>query len=150
MGDVLQEVSTIPLFADIDAQQRERLLKFALVEEFDPGRTLFGEGSMMGQIMYVVLSGEVDISKRDEKSQSVHLATLHRSAFFGEMSLFENEKRSATAKVKTKARLLVLTKSNFDRMMMSDPEIANKMLLVFIRTLVDRLRSTSDQVVHHG
>jgi CRP/FNR family transcriptional regulator, cyclic AMP receptor protein len=150
MADVLQEVSTIPLFHGIDEQQRERLLKFALVEEFEPGRTLFSEGSALGQIMYVVLSGEVDILKRDEKSQQVHLATLTRNAFFGEMSLFEQEKRSATAKVKTTARLLVLTKSNFDRMMMSDPGIANKMLLAFIRTLVDRLRSTSDQVVGHG
>jgi len=69
----------------------------------------------------------------------VVLGALKRGAFF------ENAKRWATAEVKTKARLLVLRKSNFDRVMTSDPAMANKVLLAFIRTVSERPLQTSAQ-----
>jgi hypothetical protein len=52
---------------------------------------------------------------------------------------------SAEAEVKTKARLLVLRKSNFDRVMTSDPAMANKTPLVSIRTVSERPLQTSAQ-----
>jgi CRP/FNR family transcriptional regulator, cyclic AMP receptor protein len=139
-----QLVWTIPLFADVAVEEREKLLQYALVDEFVEGHVLFHEGAIVGQHMYVILSGEVEILKKDKAGKDTVLATLRRSHFFGEMSLIEQEKRSATARVKTKATILVITRTNFDLMMKAAPAIANKMLLVFVKTLSHRLRNTSD------
>ena len=145
MPTLAQEVWTIPLFQDIPVEEREKLLKYAMVQDYPDGHVLFHEGSIVGQHMYVVLSGEVEILKRDKAGKNTVLASLRRGSFFGEMSLFEKERRSAQARVKGAARLLIVTNVNFDQMMKSDPIIANKMLLVFVKTLSERLRSTSDK-----
>jgi CRP/FNR family transcriptional regulator, cyclic AMP receptor protein len=139
-----QQVWTIPLFADVAEEDREKLLQFALVDEFAEEHVLFHESAIVGQHMYVILSGEVEILKKDKSGKDTVLALLRRGHFFGEMSLIEQEKRSATARVKTKASILVITRTNFDLMMKAAPAIANKMLLVFVKTLSQRLRNTSD------
>ena len=98
MSDIAQQVASIPLFSEISAEQRERLLSQCILDEFDPGRVVVHEGSIVGQVMYVILSGEVDILKRDHEGTEIHLTTLRRGAFFGEMSLFEQEKTLGEAR----------------------------------------------------
>ncbi|MDP6124238.1 MAG: cyclic nucleotide-binding domain-containing protein [Candidatus Latescibacteria bacterium] len=114
-----------------------------MVEEFETDVTLFTEGKRVGQVMYVVLSGAVEILKRDKAGNNGPLTTLRQNAFFDEMSLFEHQERSATARIKESGEFLVVTKVAFDRMMKNDPAIVNQMLLVFIRTFSQWLRPTS-------
>jgi len=146
MTEISEEITNIPLFKEISEEELSRILKAALVDDFQPGRVLFNEGSIVGHVMYVILKGEVEILKQDQEGKRVLLANLEQGEFFGEMSLFDNQKRSATARVKTPTRLLMLTKTTFDKLMSSDPTVVNKLLLVFIRTLSQRLRQTDDQV----
>ncbi len=151
MPEPADQIAAMPLFREISAEERDRILKAALVDEFPPGRVLFNEGSVVGHVMYLILSGEVEILKRDPGGNQVLLATLKRGEFFGEMSLFDNQKRSATARVKLPTRLLMLTKTSFDKLMSSDPAVVNRFLLVFIQTLSERLRRTNNQVAAlHG
>ena len=146
MTEISEEITNIPLFKEISEEELSRILKAALVDDFQPGRVLFNEGSIVGHVMYVILKGEVEILKRDREGNRVLLANLDQGEFFGEMSLFDNQKRSATARVKTPTRLLMLTKTTFDKLMSSDPTVVNRLLLVFIRTLFQRLRQTDEQV----
>ncbi len=146
MPELSVETANIPLFEGISDDELNRILKAALVDEFPSGRVLFNEGSIVGHVMYVIISGEVEILRRNPGGNDVILATLKQGEFFGEMSLFDNQKRSATARVKSPARLLMLTKTTFDKLISSDPTVVNRLLLIFIRTLSERLRRTNEQV----
>jgi len=146
MSELAQQVEGIPLFADISPAARTRLLRHTVVEEAEPGRVLIEEGSTVGAEMYVILSGEVDVLKRDRTGGEILLATLGRGAFFGEMSLFEEERRSATVRVRTPARVLVITRDALDRIMASTPRAANRLLLIFIQTLSHRLRQANERL----
>jgi CRP-like cAMP-binding protein len=86
------------------------------------GEIIFSEGEP-GDEMYVVLSGQVEISVQQE-SKSIVLGQVDEGDFFGEMSLLEGMPRSGTAKAVGITQLVALEKESFRQLMVSDSELA--------------------------
>lgn len=141
--------NTIPIFQGISQEEMDQIIKYAFIKTFDTGYVLFRENLIVGQIMYVVLSGSVEITKKDNTGKESTIAVLGPGACIGEMSLFEQEKRSASALIKDRAELLVMPKYNFDRMLQSRPNETIKILLNFIKVMSQRLRDTTQKLVAH-
>jgi len=137
----------IPIFQGISQEEMDQIIKYAFIKTFDTGYVLFRENLIVGQIMYVVLSGSVEITKKDSSGKENTIAVLGPGACIGEMSLFEQEKRSASAIIKERAELLVMPKYNFDRMLQSRPNETIKILLNFIKVMSQRLRDTTAKLV---
>lgn len=108
--------------------------------DFEPGTVLFREGDA-GEEMYVIQSGEVEIS-RMIGDQSQTLAILPAGEFFGEMAIVNDRPRSATAVVKSRARLLVIDSHTFEAMLRGKTEIAVRM----IKALAGRLERANQQI----
>ncbi|MBV8757693.1 MAG: Crp/Fnr family transcriptional regulator [Deltaproteobacteria bacterium] len=109
-------------------------------KDFAPGTVLFEEGQP-GDYMYVVQAGEVEIRRQVGETERV-LAVLKAGDFLGEMAILNARPRSATAVVKTKARLVVIEGKTFEAMLRARPEIA----LRIIKMLALRLESSNQQV----
>lgn len=137
----------IPIFNGISQEEMDQIVKYAFIKTFEPGYVLFRENLIVGQIMYVVLSGSVEITKKDPSGKESAIAVLGPGACIGEMSLFEQEKRSASAIIKERAELLVMPKYNFDRMLQSRPNETIKILLNFIKVMSQRLRDTTSKFI---
>lgn len=116
----------------------EALDRFA--HDFAPGTVLFEEGQP-GDYMYVVQHGEIEIRRQVGESERV-LAVLQPGEFFGEIAILNGRPRSATAVVKTAARLLVIEGTTFEAMLRARPEIA----LRIIKALATRLESANQHV----
>lgn len=108
--------------------------------DFQPGTVLFEEGQP-GDYMYVVQAGEVEIRRQVGETQRV-LAVLLAGEFFGEMAILNGRPRSATAVVRTDARLLVIEGKTFEAMLRARPEIA----LRIIKTIAARLESANQHI----
>lgn len=104
------------------------------------GMVIFKEGDA-GNEMYIIHSGAVNISKRAQKSEQV-LATLTDGEFFGEMSVFTEQERSATATVIKESTILRLNKKAFDYMVENNVDFAINM----IRKLCERLRRADQHI----
>src|SRR5678815_6004445 len=91
--------------------------------------------------MYVVQSGEVEIRRLVGETERV-IAVLPAGEFFGEMAILNGRPRSATAVVRTRARLIVIEGKTFEAMLRARPEIALRM----IRSLATRLESANQHV----
>lgn len=139
--------TNIPIFEGISQEEYEQIIKYAFVKGFEPNYVLFRENLIVGQIMYVILSGKVELSKKNVSGEDEVFMTLGPGALLGEMSLFEQQKRSASAVVKEYSELLVMPKYNFDRMLKSRPTEAIKILLNFIKILSQRLRETTNRMM---
>ncbi len=139
--------TNIPIFEGLSPEEVERIVKYAFIKSFEPGYVLFRENLIVGQIMYVILSGKVDLAKKNAAGEDVVFLTLGPGALLGEMSLFEQQKRSASAIVREYSELLVMPKYNFDRMLQSQPNEAVKILLNFIKILSQRLRDTTNKMI---
>ena len=105
---------------------------------FENGEVIFREGDP-GTEMYVVFEGKVEIY-RDSDGSHTQLATLGPDSFFGEMALFDDRPRSASAKAVGPVEVRVVNESTF-AMMPCDPVI-NQLLI----TLAERLRTMDDVV----
>lgn len=109
-----------------------------LALEFDRGALVFREGEV-GNAMFIVQEGEVDILKRLEDGSSRILRTMGKGDFFGEMSLIDKKPRSASAVCRSRARLVRVPAESLVRFIESNPQFVMRML----NTFVDRLRSSN-------
>jgi len=116
----------------------DALERFA--RDFPAGAVLFEEGQP-GDYMYVVQSGEIEIRRQVGEIERV-LAVLPAGEFFGEMAILNGRPRSATAVVRSAARLLVIEGHTFEAMLRARPEIA----LRIIKSLATRLESANQHV----
>jgi CRP-like cAMP-binding protein len=102
--------------------------------------TIIREGDK-GDIMYVVQSGKVKITKRTHAGELM-LATLQAGDIFGEMALFDKLPRSATATALGNARVLGIDRKKLFRSISHDPTLVFKML----ETMSLRIRKLSEKV----
>ncbi|HEY8427094.1 MAG TPA: cyclic nucleotide-binding domain-containing protein, partial [Sandaracinaceae bacterium] len=114
-------LATAPLFAPLDRKQRFDLMRRFKAHDVAPGVTIIEEGTP-GQGLFVVLSGQVDVSKRDGATK-VLLATLGPGEVFGEISLVNREPASATVTAATQTTVLFLPREVFERLIEAVPEI---------------------------
>jgi CRP/FNR family transcriptional regulator, cyclic AMP receptor protein len=135
----LESLRSVPLFASLDDETAAELRNL-LSEKVVPQNTrLFSKGDR-GDAMYLIESGRVRISIRDEDKQELTLAELAQGDFFGEMSIIDGRQRSADARVLEEARLAVLSRDAFLSFVRTSPDVALEML----SALTDRLRRTDE------
>ena len=135
----LEALRSVPLFASLD-DDAARDLRSLLSDKTVPQNTrLFRQGDK-GDAMYLIESGRVRISIRDEDDAEVILAELAQGDFFGEMSIIDGRQRSADAKVIEDARFAILSRDSFLSFVRTNPDVALEML----SALTDRLRRTDE------
>jgi len=135
----LEALRSVPLFASLDDESATDLRNL-LSDRVVPHNTrLFRRGDK-GDALYLIESGRVRISIRDDDKQEVTLAELAQGDFFGEMAIIDGRQRSADAQVIEDARLAILSRDAFLSFVRTNPDVALEML----SALTDRLRRTDD------
>ena len=135
----LESLRSVPLFASLDDDAATELRSRLTSSDVTSGKQLFRKGDS-GDAMYLIESGRVRISIRDQDGKEVTLAELAQGDFFGEMALIDGRQRSADALVFEDARFAVLSRKAFLSFVRSSPDVALEMLAA----LTDRLRRTDE------
>jgi len=103
---------------------------------FSAGETIFKEGDR-ADVMYVVQAGEVEVSHK-----GTWIENLGEGNLFGEMSLINDEPRSATATAKTEVRLVPIDLKRFMFLVEETPYFAVQVMKIMssrIRKLLPRV-----------
>jgi len=135
----LEALRSVPLFASLDDDAATELRSLLREKTVPQNTALFNQGDK-GNAMYLIESGRVRISIRDEDENELTLAELAQGDFFGEMSIIDGRQRSADARVVEEARLAVLSRDDFLRFVRTKPDVALEML----SALTERLRRTDE------
>ena len=90
------------------------------------GEVIIRQGDT-GDYMYEILDGQVEVLQERE-GKEVQLAVLDKGDFFGEMAIFEREKRSATVRALGEVRVLTVDKKILLRRISEDPSLALRIL----------------------
>jgi len=135
----LEALRSVPLFASLDDEAAKDLRNLISDRVVPQNTRLFRQGDK-GDAMYLIESGRVRISIRDDESQEVTLAELAQGDFFGEMSIIDGRQRSADAQVIEDARLAILSRDAFLSFVRTNPDVALEML----SALTERLRRTDE------
>jgi len=137
----LEALRSVPLFASLDDETAASLRDLLRVQDYAAGARLFKAGDA-GDALYLIEDGRVRIHLRDEDGDDVTLAELAGGDFFGEMSIIDSKPRSANADVSADARLAVLAREDFLRLVRGNPDIALNM----VSAISARLRRTDDML----
>lgn len=140
--DKIDILKNSPLFEMLSQPELEALSDLSKARRYTPGESVFEEGDL-GDSVYVVVSGELDVAKRMEPSGERLLAKLKSGDFFGEMSLIDKEYRSATIRAKTEANLLQLSAENLVAFRKTYKDGFAFILINIARMLSGRLRETN-------
>src|SRR4051812_38600163 len=128
----------IPLFSELSAAERDDLAGLLRPRNVQAQRAIFWVGEA-GDEFYIIERGEVVISCPDADGKEVTLAVLGPGQFFGELSLFDGGRRTATARAKDEVRLLALGREPFRRFVASHPASAIHIMEVLGRRQRDSL-----------
>jgi CRP/FNR family transcriptional regulator, cyclic AMP receptor protein len=109
----------------------------SIAEEVDcaAGVGIIWEGEQ-GDAMFVIVTGDVRISRRGKD-----VAVLRAKEYFGEMSILDGERRSASASALTTCHLLRIQQKDFHQILAQHLEAA----LAIIKVLCRRLRTELDR-----
>ncbi len=113
-------------------------------QQFLPGELIFREGEA-GDAAYVIDEGAVEIAAL-RHGQEVVLAHLTVGELFGEMALLDGQLRSATARALETTTLVVIHRDQVERQLVQ----ADPLLNLFVKVILERLRSTNSLVDRRG
>jgi signal transduction histidine kinase len=120
---------------------REELSKrecAAHFREFRAGETIFAAGDV-GEGLYVIESGRVQIAATDERTELRPLAIIGPGDFFGEMAVLDDAPRSATATAEADTKAFYLGRDELLQLLKRHPGLA----LTLIREFSARMRATN-------
>ena len=136
----------VDLFDDLSERNLQEVIVLMTTMEVKPGMPIFSEGDP-GDALYLILKGEVRISKNIPGVGEEALAFLPEGSCFGEMALVEGRpKRSASAIAQKTTELVKLSRADFLKLMETNKDFAVEMLWGFVRILSNRLRNSNDKV----
>ena len=133
------------LFGGLTEEYLDLLASLTAITELGRGEYVFREKER-GDKFFIILEGRIRISRQIPGMGEEALAVLNPGNYFGEMSLIEEQPRSADAVVHEKATLLSLAKGDLEDLLFLNKDIAYEVLWAFVRTLSSRLRETSDKL----
>jgi CRP-like cAMP-binding protein len=130
----------IGLFGALSDEVLEHLSRTLQTFRVVPGDAIFREGDAFAREMYVLLEGEMEVTKRSRRGRDLRVAILGPHDTFGEMSLIDMQARSATVRALAPSRLIKMTSEDMDRLYRFDLKSYALIVLNVARDLSRRLR----------
>lgn len=141
----VSQLAKVPFFEGLVPEALAMIAEVTTEESHATGTRIFQYGDP-GDKLYIILEGKVRISREISGMGEEALAVLGSGEVFGEMSLLDESKRSASALAHERCRLLVITKDAFDDLLFLHKDLAYEVLWSCVRTLASRLRETNDKL----
>ena len=138
-----QEVELIrqfPIFSKIQPAMQKLLVFSSERLKYAAGQVMFNAGDM-GDAAYIVIDGSIEISVPTPGGPIV-VNKLGRNDIIGEIAIFGDVPRTATATALTPVETLKISKELFEKVIRENPDAA----LELIRVLAGRLANTTAQL----
>ncbi len=137
--DILRKNS---LFLNVKDSVIEAIIGNLSEKIVDSGYRIFEEGNM-GEELYLIGDGSVQISKKTKNNFESTLSVLYSNDFFGELELINGMKRSATAVALDKSHLIIINRDVFNYLLKTSKPFVQNLL----NTLAERLRVLDETFV---
>jgi CRP/FNR family transcriptional regulator, cyclic AMP receptor protein len=139
--EVVELLGNVPVFSTLVQDDLERIAQFAVPREFEPGEVVFREGDA-SDTCYVVRDGRARALRTHRDGRTLTLATFGPGDIFGELALFEDEKRSATVEAIERTTAVAVLGPDMRRLMSEHAEISSRLVIALGR----RLRETNERL----
>jgi CRP-like cAMP-binding protein len=143
--DTIALLRRVPVFATLPEDDVARVADVAVPRRFGAGEVVFHEGDE-SNTCYVVRTGQARAIRAHSDGRSITLANFGPGDIFGELAMFDNERRSATVETTVATDVIAILGGDMRRLMREQPEIAVRL----IGALAQRLRATNERLARQS
>ena len=143
--DIASVLAAVRAFAELGPQELSEVAAVAVPRSFAPGEAVFREGDA-SNTCYVVREGRARAIREHADGRQITLATFGPGNIFGELAMFDEERRSATVEAIDELEVLAILGSDMRRLMRDHADIAVKLAVALAR----RLRGTNERLAQQS
>jgi CRP-like cAMP-binding protein len=143
--ETLALLHRVPAFSALVSEDLLAVADVIVPRTFGAGEVVFRENDA-GDTCYVVRAGRVRAVREHSDGRSITLATFGPGDIFGELAMFDEERRSATVEALEDSEAAAILGRDMRRLLRTHPDIAIKLL----RALSRRLRETNERLARQS
>jgi CRP/FNR family transcriptional regulator, cyclic AMP receptor protein len=143
--DTAELLSRVPVFAELGADDLGRVAQVAVPRAFEGQQVIFREGDD-SDTCYIVRSGHARAIRQHSDGRMITLARFGPGDIFGELAMFDDERRSATVEALDELSTLAIPGSAMRALLARHPEIAVKLVIALGR----RLRAANERLTRQS
>ncbi len=145
-NDIINILTRMKLFADFSVDELCIFSDFLVQKVFPVNATICEEGEL-GNEFFIILSGQVQVTKRDNNGKEYALTNMKPGSCFGEMALIDNLPRSASVVALEETKAAILSQASFVLLKEHNMEVYSHILLKLAKEFSNRLRSMDNKYV---
>ncbi len=142
-NELVNSLRKIAMFTHTNPESLREIVKNANKLTYNKNTVVVTEGDKANSL-FLVLEGKVKVYLSDERGKEVLINILGAGDYFGELSLIDEEPRSATVKTIEKCTFLIVSKIAFEKLIDKLPNLTSNILLAMckrIRSLTHNVKS---------
>src|ERR1700761_1504250 len=136
---------TVPVFSTLGDEDLAEVAAVTVPRAFAAGEMVFREGDR-SDTCYLMRSGRARALSEHTDGRSITLATFGPGDIFGELAMFDDERRSATVEALEPTEAAAILGGDMRRLLRAHPDIAVKLLAALGR----RLRETNERLARQS
>jgi CRP/FNR family transcriptional regulator, cyclic AMP receptor protein len=144
-GETSELLHRVPAFSTLGAEELQRVAEVAVPRRFEAGEVVFREGDE-SSTCYVVRSGHARAIREHTDGRSLTLANFGPGDIFGELAMFDDERRSATVEASEQMEAIAILAADMRRLLREHPDMGVKLL----QSLGRRLRETNERLTRQS
>jgi len=143
--DIVQLLQGVTVFEALAADDLRRVAQVAVPRRFAAGQVIFREGDA-SDTCYVVRRGHCRAVRENIDGRTIALAHFGPGDIFGELAMFDDERRSATVESLDDVEAIAIAGSDMRRLMRAHADIAVKLVIGVAR----RLREANERLTRQS
>src|SRR3954465_13275943 len=141
VDEIVSLLAEVPVFEAMGPEDLRRVAEVAVPRHFDAGQVIFREGDA-SDTCYVVRSGHARAVRENVDGRAIALAHFGPGDIFGELAMFDAERRSATLEGLDDLDAIAIAGSDMRRLMRQHAEMSAKLAIALAR----RLREANERL----
>jgi CRP/FNR family transcriptional regulator, cyclic AMP receptor protein len=138
-------LARVPVFDELAEDDLRRVAEVSVPRRFAPGEVVFREGDD-SDTCYVVHAGHARAIREHPDGRQITLATFGPGDIFGELAMFDDERRSATVEATDELEVLGILGGDMRRLLRLHPDMAVKLVI----SLGRRLRAANERLARQS
>jgi len=134
-------LARVPVFSTLEVEHLERIADLAVPRAFEPGQVVFREGRRERHLLHRPLRSRPCDTRALWRAHN-HARDVWPGDIFGELALFEDERRSATIEAIEQTSVVAVLGPDMRRLMVEYPGISARLVVALGR----RLRETNERL----
>jgi CRP-like cAMP-binding protein len=144
-AEVVELLGSVSVFAALEQGDLEQIAQLTVPRVFAAGELVFRQGDA-GDTCYILHAGRARAVREHGGGRVLTLATFGPGDIFGELAMFEDERRSASVETLEPTSVVAILGGDMRRLLVEHPEIAPRLVVALGR----RLRESNERLARQS